>query len=83
MGVRAGASVFGRPILALDRGYELGRGLEATAIARAGLSKIDYYLVDNVSSIRLSELNRGVNDKAFVRSEGARIISDSITPDVR
>ena len=49
------------PILEIERRHGvLCRGI----LARIGLSKIDGYLVDNVSSCRLSWLDRAVNDKA-------------------
>jgi hypothetical protein len=58
MGVTAGAaSHFGAKMAIWSRGPE------AAAAVRVRLSKIRYYLVDNVRSTRLSDLRRAVNDK--------------------
>jgi len=59
MGVTGGtASHFG------TAGFGTWRRRCATAIAWVRLSKIDDYLVDNVSKLRLSDMNRLVNKKA-------------------
>jgi hypothetical protein len=63
MGVRGGCAVVVRPILELGRAYR-------SRLARVRLSKIDDYLVDNLSCHRLSELRRAVNDKSVLRRIG-------------
>jgi hypothetical protein len=64
MGVTADAMGILHPIVELGRVRRLERGLEIHAIARVRLSKIAVYLVDNVSSGRLSDFGHAVNDKA-------------------
>jgi len=50
--------------------FGTGTELRGRAVALVRLSKIVDYLVDNVSSDRLSDLKRVVNDKACCRIRG-------------
>jgi len=65
MGVTAGeTSRFGTKLAFWSRGSE-------AAAARVRLSKIKYYLVDNVRCTRLSDFGAAVNDKTRCGTDGS------------
>jgi len=68
-----------RPGLELGRVLHLERGLEPTP-SRVRLSKIETYLVDNLSYRIVSHLEHAVNDNARCGTEGSGNIPRSRKP---